>query len=290
MARWEGFPPPWRAQTRGGPAREGPSCARRSGAGRLPPVILPRSERHERRWRDPTRLPERRPRRHRSTAPDPLGRASGRGSGPGGRRLPAGQDRPEGDPRRRVGDHACPRLRPDLAGGRARGAVRPRGGRRWHQRPGRRALLPPAQTGCSHPDPGQPRRLRWPRETERVRGRGEGPHWLRGHGIDRHPLLLRQGGETDPGRHRHRHRQVLSGLRPDALFEVGAGQGHRLRPGELRPAEARDRIWPAPLGGVRGARTPQRSGTSGLHSRADGEGRLPPRALPRGDDTRSCGR
>ena len=104
----------------------------------------------------------------------PWAQAARRGPGSGSRLLPAGQDRPARHPRRRLGDHARPGVRPDLAGRRARGAVRPRGGRRGHQRAGRGALLPPAQAGRPHPGPRQPRRLRRPREAQRVHDRREG--------------------------------------------------------------------------------------------------------------------
>ena len=49
-----------------------------------------------------------------------------------------------------------------------RRALRSRGGGRWHQRVVSRAFLPGAQPVGAHPHPRQPRRLRRPREAQRI--------------------------------------------------------------------------------------------------------------------------
>ena len=128
---------------------------------------------------------------------------------------------------------------------RARRVVRPRRGRRRDQRPGVRVLLsqaPPRRR--ADPGPRQPRRLRRPREAQRVPpGRADAPR-LGGTVNLEYPEVQRGRERADP-RARHRHPAPAQGLRVQLA-------GHAERPavraplqrGALRPRRAAARRDP----------------------------------------------
>ncbi len=117
--------------------------------------------------------------------------------------------------------------------------LRPRGGGRRPQRARLGLPLPQGgRAGGPHPRARQPRRLRRPRQAQRVPpGRAHAPRPRR-HLRDRQPGALqpvRQGLHPRPG---HRRVQVGHRQRPQALRVPGHGPGRLLRQGDLRPRRA----------------------------------------------------
>ena len=115
-----------------------------------------------------------------------------------------------------------------------RGGVRPRGGRRRHQRPGGRARLPQGAARRARPGPRQPRRLRRPRQAQRVHARRPHLHRLRRHAVDRQPRALQPGGQGPHLRAGHRGRALFEGARLEPLQVARPAPGVLLRQGNLR--------------------------------------------------------
>ncbi len=106
--------------------------------------------------------------------------------------------------------------RPGAAGHRR--ALRPGRGRRRHQRAFGGALLPRRQAERADPDPRQSRRLRRPRQAQRVPPRRPAAPAERRHAGDRQPAALfrrRRRTAEDPG---HRPAGAQQGVRPGRLY------------------------------------------------------------------------
>ncbi len=123
-----------------------------------------------------------------------------------------------------------------------RRALRSGRGRRRHQRTGGGLVLPARQSRGANPDPGQPRRLRRPRQAQRVP-----PRWPPDPGLRRQRVAaiaqgaLQRRGQGSAQGSRRRHRALRYRLRAPALSVAQAVARRVLCTRDVRARRARHR-------------------------------------------------
>ena len=179
--------------------------------------------------------------------------------------LSAGADWAARAPSRRVRDRACagaggPEI-PDRQHA-DRGTLRPCRGRRRHQRAFGSLVLPQGDAAGAHSDPRQPRRLRRPRQAQRIPPRWPDNHRLWRQRVD--PIAeaaMEQGRQGPAARSRRRGGSLRDRVRSQVLFLARPVARRVLFARRLRPRRPGDRRRLEPVGRRRVApREPRQAG------------------------------
>ena len=134
------------------------------------------------------------------------------------------------------GPALCRRQRRD------RRELRSRGGGRRHQRACGGVVLPPRAAVGAHSHSRQSRRLRRPRQAQRVHARRPPPHRLWRQPVAAVAEFAVQSGRQElPPRSRHRHQDIRDRVRARALSVARAVARDILQPRGVRPRRAGDR-------------------------------------------------